>query len=152
VIAGWERAAQFEPVQRRLARHRGAIIAARLKLAGEDRHHRVVAKLVVIDQVLVAQRQSEHAPADQRLHLMLDQLLAAHVAETGSKAINEPDRPVRRPQQQRAGVRSDASAVKSRHDRTTFHSYKSKQIRDTVCPHRGAPRIQLTCWRHNKFR
>ena len=99
----------------------------------------------MIDQVLIAQRQSEDALADQRLDLVLDQLLAARVAEAGGKAIDETDRPIGRAEQQRPGVRSDASAVESRHHQTAFDRYKSKQIRDTVRLHRGAPRIQLTC-------
>ena len=144
VVAGRQRPAQFEPVQRRLARHRRAILAPRLELAGEDRHHRVMAQLIVVDQVLVAERQSEHPLADQRLDLVLDQPRAAKVAEAGGEAIDEADRPIGRAKQHRAGVRSDASAVESRRHGTSFDGYKFKQIRDTVCLHRGAPRIQLS--------
>jgi len=103
-----------------------------------------MAELIVVDQVFIARRQSEHALADQRLDLVLDQLLAAHIVEAGGEAIDEADRPVGRAKQQRAGVRSDASAVESRRHRTSFDGYKSKQIRDTVCLHRGAPRTQLS--------
>ena len=98
----------------------------------------------MVDQVLIARRQSEHPLADQRLDLVLDQLRAAKVAEAGGEAINQADRPVRRAKQQRAGVRRDASAVESRHYGTAFDGYKSEQIRDTVRLHRGAPRIQLS--------
>jgi hypothetical protein len=93
VIAGRQRPAQFQPVQRRLARHRSAILSPGFELAGEDRHHRVMAELIVIVEVLIAERQSEHALADQRLDLVLDQLLAARVAEAGRKPIDETDRP-----------------------------------------------------------
>jgi hypothetical protein len=144
VIAGRQRPAQFQPVQRRLARHRRAILSPGFELAGEDRHHRVVAELIVVDQVLIAERQSDHPLADQRLDLVLNQLWAARVTEAGREAIDEADRPVRRPKQQRPGVRSDASPVESRHHRTPFDGFKSKQIRDTPCLHRGAPRIQLS--------
>ena len=137
VIAGRKRPAELEPVQRRLARHRRAILSARFQLAGEDRHHRVMAQLIVIDQVLIAERQSEHPLADQRLDLVLDQLLAARVPKAGGKPIDDTDRPVRRAKQHRAGVRSDASAVESRRHRTAFNRFKAKQIRDTVCLHRG---------------
>ena len=144
VVAGRRRPAQFEPVQRRLARHRRAILAAGFELAGEDRHHRVMAELIVVDQVFIAERQSEHPLADQRLDLVLNQLWAARVTEAGREAIDEADRPVSRAKQHRAGIRSDASAVKSRHHRTSFNGYKSKQIRDTLCLHQGARRIQLS--------
>jgi hypothetical protein len=138
VIAARQRPAQLKPVQRRLARHGSAILSPGFELAGEDRHHRVMAELIVVVEVLVAERQSEHPLADQRLDLVLDQLRAAKVMETGGEAIDEADRPAGRAKQQRAGVRSDAPAIESRHHRTTIDRYKSKQIRDTVCLHRGA--------------
>ena len=53
VIAGRQRPAQFQSVQRRLARHRSAIFSPRFQLAGEDRHHRIVAELIVIVEVLI---------------------------------------------------------------------------------------------------
>ena len=60
VIAGRLRPAQFQPVERRFAGQRGTIRAPRFKLAAQHRHDRVVAQLVVVDQVLVAQRHPEH--------------------------------------------------------------------------------------------
>ena len=59
-------ARQFEPVQRRFARHRRAILAPGLELARQHRHQRVVTKLVVIVQILVAERNAEHALPDER--------------------------------------------------------------------------------------
>ena len=50
LVAGRRRPAQFEPVQRRLARHRRAILSPRFKLAGKNRHHRVMAELIVVDR------------------------------------------------------------------------------------------------------
>ena len=62
----------LEPVERRLAGQRRAVGATRAELAGDRRQHRVVAQGVVVDQVLVAQRQGEHALADQGGHVVLD--------------------------------------------------------------------------------
>ena len=104
----------------------------------------------MIVEVLIAQPQSEHALPYQRLDLVLDQLLAARVAEAGRKPIDETDRPVGLAKQQRAGVRSDASAVESRHHQTAFNRFKAKQIRDTVCLHRGALAIPANLLLHNK--
>jgi len=59
--------AQFQPVERRLARHRRTILATGAKLAGQNRHHRIVAQFVVVVEVLVAQRNPEHTLAHQRL-------------------------------------------------------------------------------------
>ena len=74
VIARRLRPAQLQPVERRLAGHRRAVLAPRLELARQHRHHRIVAQLVVVVEVLVAERDPEHPLADQRRHLMLDQL------------------------------------------------------------------------------
>ena len=45
---------QFEPVERRFAGHRRAVLAARDQLAGHHRDDRVVPELVVIDDVFMA--------------------------------------------------------------------------------------------------
>jgi hypothetical protein len=58
-------------------------------------------EVIVIDQVLIAERQSDHALADQRRDLVLDLLLAARFAEAGREPIDETDRPVRRAEQHR---------------------------------------------------
>ena len=137
VIAGRQRPAQLEPVQRRLARHRRTILTPGFELAGEDRHHRVMAELIVVDQVFIAERQSEHPLADQGLDLVLDQLWPTRVAEAGGEPIDDTDRSVGRAKQQRPGVRGDASAVESRHHRAAFNGYKFEQVRDTVRLHRG---------------
>jgi hypothetical protein len=42
----------LEPVERALAGERGAVLAPRLELAGECCQHRVVAQLVVVDEIL----------------------------------------------------------------------------------------------------
>ena len=70
-------------------------LAPRLELAGQHRQHRIVPQLIVIVEVLVAQRQAEDALADQRRHRVLDQLGVAAVAEAGGKAIDQTGSPCR---------------------------------------------------------
>jgi hypothetical protein len=72
----------------------------RRELAGENRHCRVVAQLVVVDQILIAQGDPEHALPDQRHHLVLNQLRSTAVGKTPGKPLDQPYRPIRRPQQQ----------------------------------------------------
>ena len=67
--------AQFEPVERRLAGHRRAVLARRLQLAGQNRHDRIVAQFVMVVEVLVAERDPEYPLADQRRYPMLDRIL-----------------------------------------------------------------------------
>ena len=145
VIARRLQAAQLQPVERRLAGHRRAVLASRLELARQHRHHRIVAQLVVVVEILVAKRDPEHPLADQRRHLVLDQLRAPHVVKARRKPIHHPDRAIGRAQQQRPGVRRDRAAVERRHHRAAFNGFKSKQFRATLCRHRGAPRIIENC-------
>jgi len=95
-----------------------------------------VAQLVVIDQILIAQRNSKDALPDQRFDLVLDQLRRPAVGETRGKPLDQPDRPIRRPQQQRTRIRGHPAAVKPRHHRALFNGYKSQQVRATLCLHR----------------
>ena len=151
VVARRLQSAQLQPVQRRLAGHRRTILAPRLKLAGQHRHQRIVAQLVVVVQILVAERDPEHPLADQRRHLVLDQVGAPLVVKARGKPIHHPDGPIRRAQQQRSGIRGDRAA-RSRHHRAAFNRFKSKEIRATLCRHRGAPRIDEKLLQHNGFR
>ncbi len=133
----------LQPVQRRLAGERRAVRPPRLELAGEHRHHRIMAQLVVVDQVLVTQRQGEHTLADQRRDAVLRQRRIAAVLETSRKPRDQANRPLRGPQQKRAAVRRHRTAVKRCLNAPALNACKSEQIRDTLCWHRGDPPSQL---------
>ncbi len=152
VIARRFKLAQLQPVERRLAGHRRAILAARSELAREHRQHRIVAQLVVVVEILIAKRNPEHPLADQRHHLVLDQFRAPHVVKARGQSIHHPDRAIRRAQQQRSGIRRDRARIERRYHRAAFNRFKSKEIRATLCRHRGAPRIDDELLRHNGFR
>jgi hypothetical protein len=139
VIARQLRPAPLQPVERRFAGQRRTIPAAGRQLAGQHRHCRVVAQLVVIDQIFIAQRNSEHALPDQRRHFVLDQFRRAAVGKTLGKPLDQPDCPICRPQQQGSRIRGDLAAVKPRHHRAPFDACKTEQIRATLCPHRVSP-------------
>src|SRR6202043_1782004 len=79
MIARRLQTAEFQPVERRLAGDRRAVLAARRELAGQHRHHRIVPQFVVVVEVLIAERDAEHPLADQGHHLMLDQVLATYI-------------------------------------------------------------------------
>ena len=110
VAAGFG-ATAFQPVQRALARQRRAAGPPGGKLARQHRQHRVVAEFVVIDQVLIAQRNANHPLGHQRLHTVFHERRVARVLEAGGKAAGHTDHPVGRAQQQRAGVRGDPPAL-----------------------------------------
>jgi hypothetical protein len=88
VIAGRLYAAPLEPVECALAGQRRTILAMGRELAGQHRHCRVVAQLVVIDQILVAQRQGNDPLPDQCSDRVLDQIRRPAVGETIGKPID----------------------------------------------------------------
>ncbi len=81
-------ARQFEPVQRGFAGHRRAVRTPSFELAGQNRHHRIVAQVVVVVEVLIPQRDAEHPLADQRGHRVFDISAIARVAKATGQATN----------------------------------------------------------------
>ena len=72
VIAGRLQPAQFQPIERRFAGQRRTIRPLGRQLAAEHRHNRIVAQLVVVDQVLIAQGNPEHPLTHQARHGVLN--------------------------------------------------------------------------------
>ena len=127
----------LEPVERALARQRRQPRALRLEPAEHGAEHRVAAQVVMVDQVLVAERDAEHALADQRRQLVRDPAGIAAVGEAGGEAVDEPDRPVGRAEQQRPGVRADRPAAEIRHQIAAIEPCKQHRFRATLRLHRG---------------
>jgi hypothetical protein len=103
------------PVIARRLRHRRAILAPCRKLARQHCHHRIVAQLIVVVEVLIAERDPEHSLAHQRHHLVLDQILTPHIVKARRKPLRQPDRMIRRSKKQRSRIRRDRAAVECRH-------------------------------------
>ena len=139
VVARGLRPAQFQPVERRFAGQRRAIRALGFEFPAEHGHHRVMTQLVVIDQVLVAQRNPEHPLPDHPRHRVLDQFGRAVIAEAAGKPLDQPDLPVGGAQQNRPGLRGHPAAVKPGHHRAPLNRCKSEQIRATLRLHRVPP-------------
>ena len=108
-------------------------------------------QVIMVVEILVAERNPEHALADERRHLMLNQLRAAGIRKAGGKALDEADRPVRGAKQQRTGIRGHRPAIESRLHRTALNGCKTKQVCATLCSHRGAPRTRKKSLSHNNF-
>jgi hypothetical protein len=85
-----------------------------------------MAQLVMVVQILIAQRNPEHALGNQRLHPMLDQISTAAIGKAARKAIQQADRPIGRPQQQSAGISRNRTTIKSGDNITRFYASKSK--------------------------
>jgi hypothetical protein len=132
----------LQPIERALARHRCTPPAPRLQLAGQHRKHRIVAQRIVIVQILVAERQAEHALAHQRGDRVLDLPGIAAIVEAGGEPLDQADGLVGRPQQQRAGIRCDRAAVERAHNPTPRHGSEVQRILATLCRHRGVPLLR----------
>ena len=61
---------------------------------------RVVTKLIVVVQVFIAEREGEHALADQGLDRVLEQSWVAPVGETAGHPTDQPEAAIQPPQQQ----------------------------------------------------
>ena len=141
VVARRRKLAQLQPVERRLAGDRRAVLASRLELACQHRHQRIVAQLIVVVEILVTERDPEHPLADQRRDLVLDQLRASLVVKARRKPTHHSDRTIGRSQKQPASVRRHQAGIKPRFHSTAFNGSKIKPFYATVRLHRGSPRI-----------
>jgi len=133
---GWR---MLEPVQGALAGERGAALTLGVELAGQRRQHRVVPQLVVVDQILIAERDAEHPLRHHRLDAVLDLRLGTAIDEAGGEPAHQPNRPVGRAQQQRPGIRGDLAAVESGHHPPALDHFITEQVAATLCRHRGTP-------------
>ena len=84
-----------------------------IQFAGEHGQHRVVAELVVVDHVFMAEGDAKHPLAYQGGDLVLDALRRPRVAEAGGKAPDQADGPVRDPEQEGTGIGGDRPAVEA---------------------------------------
>jgi hypothetical protein len=142
----------LEPVERALAGEWRTIRPSGCELAGQHRHHRIVAQLVMVDQVLIAERDPDHPLADQRGHRVLDPPPVAPIAEAGREALDQTDRALSATKQQRTRVRGDRPAVKRGHHRAAFDRSKRELVWATFCRHRGAPLLSVNSLSQKNYR
>jgi hypothetical protein len=121
------------------------------ELARQRRHQRVVTKLVVIVEVLVAERDAEHALPDERGDRLLDEPWVSRVAETSRKPPHHIQTPVGGAQQQAAGVGRQRPAVELGHDRTAFNPSKRARFCATLRLHRATSPNRRKSLSQNNF-
>ncbi len=126
VVARRLQLAQLQPVQRRLAGNRRAILTPRYELARQYRHHRIVPQFVVVVEILVAERDPEHALTHQGRDFVLDPFMTPLVVKARRKPVHHSDRSIGRSQQQCSCVGGDQPAIECRFHTATFHGSKIK--------------------------
>jgi hypothetical protein len=142
----------LEPVERAFAGQRSAVLAPGGELASERRQHRVMAQLIVVDEVLIAERDAEDALRHHRPDAVLDLRPNPHVIEAGCEPFQQPDRPIGRAEQQRPGVRRDLATVKRRHHPAALDHFITEQVAATLCRHRGTPLRRPNCLWQKSYR
>ena len=111
-----------------------------------------MAQLVVVVEILVAERDPEHPLADQGCDLVLDQLRPSLVVKARRKPTDHSDRTIGRAQKQPSRVRRHQAGIKRCFHSAAFHGSKIEQFCATLCRHRGSPRIAQKSLLHNNFR
>ena len=137
----------LQPVERALAGHRRTVRTLGLELAGQHMEQRVVTKLIVVVQVFIAEREGEHALADQGLDRVLEQSWVAPVGETAGHPTDQPEAAIQPPQQQPSGIRCDDSAIEPGHNLVPFNRFKFEQCWATLCLHGFRNSQRLACQR-----
>ena len=130
---GITRGREFHPVQRALARQWLRQIA----LAGQHPEQRIVAQLLVIVQVFVAQRQSVNALRQHLVEVMLDPRGVARVGETARHAPEQVDLAISLAQQQPAAVGGQPAALEPPHHPPRKMRFKWELRLVTLCHEKG---------------
>jgi hypothetical protein len=142
----------LEPVERALARQRGAVLALGRQLAGQRREHRVVPQVIVVDQILVPERDAEHPLRHHGPDAVLDLRLGTAVGKTGGEPPDQTDRPIGRAKQQPAGVRGVVTTVKRGNHLAPFDHFITEHVAATLCRHRGIPPDRLNSLSQKNYR
>ena len=98
-----------------------------------------MAKLVVVVEILITERNADNPLHHQRLDGMLGIGRIAAVPKASRQATGQAQHPIGRPEQQRTRVAGDGATIKGRNNRASFSRCKRKQVRVTLCWHRGLP-------------
>ena len=151
LVARRRRPRQLQPVQRRFARDRRAILAPGFELPRQNRHHRIVAEIFVIVQVLIAERDAEHPLPHERGDRMLDEPRVSGVAEASRKPPDQIEPSVGGAQKQSARVRSQRAAVELGDNGPAFDPSKQARFCATLRLHRATFQNRLKSFSQNNF-
>ena len=122
------------------------------ELARQHLQHGIVPQMIVVVDVLVAQRDGEDALAEQRRHRVQQRVRIAAILEMLREPLDQPDRLVAGSEQQPAGVRGDLAAVERAHNPAALHGSEIERILATVCGHRGRSPLSVKSLLHNNYR
>jgi hypothetical protein len=85
-----------------------------------------VAQIIVVVEVLIAERDAKYPLPDKRCDLVLDQLRTPLVVKAGRETIDQSDRTIRSPEQQPTSVRGNGATIKRRNNFAAFYLCKTE--------------------------
>jgi len=97
---------------------RASLLPARIGRPHDRCKKRIGSKLVVVDHVLVPERDAEDALRQKELEWEFVCVLRAMVREIGGEFTNDATLPIKLAQQQGASIRGDRPSVARRHNRS----------------------------------
>jgi hypothetical protein len=115
-----------------------ARLAGGIGLADDGGQERITAEVVVVVEVLVAQRQGGDALGDQLLHGVFGEAGVAVVGEAGGELAEDAGESLGLAEQQGAAVGGDGAAVEVGEDVAAAEHGKVEVGRVTLCFHRAA--------------
>jgi hypothetical protein len=110
-----------------------------------------VTKIVVIVEVLVAERDAEHALPDQRGDRVLDKPRGSRVEKTSREPSNPSQTPIRGAQQQPARVGRQHPAIELGHHTPPLDPSKHARFCATLRLHLAAPTNRRKSFSKNNF-
>ncbi|BCB73025.1 hypothetical protein HMEPL2_33760 [Vreelandella aquamarina] len=93
----------------------------------------VVTQRMVVVEILIAQRQAEHALSNQGFRSVLAALRVSRIAQSASYRARQPHLTIELTQQQDTAVGSDITAIETGDDLTAFTAWKGSGRRGTFC-------------------
>jgi hypothetical protein len=60
------------------------------KLPRQHRHHRIMTQVIVVVEVLIAQRKAKHPLRNKRRHVVLNQVRTAMIRKASGKPVDQP--------------------------------------------------------------
>ena len=111
--------------------------SGRFRLARQQGQQRVGPQLIVIVQILIAQRQADNPLRDQFAHRVLDSLRLPVIDEASRQPVDESQPPIHLPQQQTTRVAGHLSPVKPRHHLAPVQRRELKSRLGTLCHSRS---------------
>ena len=93
----------------------------------------VVTQRMVVVEILIAQRQAEHALSNQGFRSVLAALRVSRTAQPASDSAGQDHLTIELTQQEDATVGSDITAIETGSDLTAFAAWKGGGGRGTLC-------------------